>query len=196
MWVTKSQATLESDCHSTNHFLSVNLWCKDLVPQKRGKIKCSECVECFGHWTVFMCWTESGLCTREYGWLRADPHWHQTVTPQISSLVLISDAKTWSHKKEEKELQWVSWIFWPLDCLYMLNREWTLYKRIWVTKSQPTLASDCHSTNLFSSLNLWCKDLVPQKRGKGIAVSDLNILATELSLYAEQRVDFVKEFAY
>ena len=32
----------------------------------------------------------------------------QTVTQQISSLVLICDAKTWSHKKEEKELQWVS----------------------------------------------------------------------------------------
>ena len=209
---------------------------------------------------MFIHLTESGLCTRECGWLRAKPPWSQTVTQQItslvlicdaktwshkkeeklnavsvlnvlatglslcaeqrvdfvqelwvtvelihkgvsftqqiSSLVLICDAKTWSHKKEEKELQWVSWIFWPLDCLYMLNREWTLYKRIWVTKSQPTLASDCHSTNLFSSLNLWCKDLVPQKRGKGIAVSDLNILATELSLYAEQRVDFVKEFAY
>ena len=32
----------------------------------------------------------------------------QTVTQQISSLVLICDAKTWSHKKEGKELQWVS----------------------------------------------------------------------------------------
>ena len=128
MWVTKSQATLESDCHSTNHFLSVNLWCKDLVPQKRGKIKCSECVECFGHWTVFMCWTESGLCTRVMGDFRADPQ-----------------------------------------------------------------RSQFHPTNLFLSLNLWCKDLVPQKRGKGIAVSELNILATELSLFAEQRVDFVQE---
>ena len=48
-------------------------------------------------------------------------------------------------------------------------------------------------TNLFHSLNLWCKDLVPQKRGKGIAVSELNVSATGLSLYAEQRVDFVQE---
>ena len=120
MWVTKSQATLESDCHSTNLFLSVHLWCR-LGPTKKRKRNCSEWVEYFGHWTVFICWTESGLCTREYGWLRANPHWHQTVTQQ----------------------------------------------------------------NLFASLNLWCKDLVPQKRGKGIAVSDLNVLATGLSLYTE-----------
>ena len=49
------------------------------------------------------------------------------------------------------------------------------------------------SPNKSLSLNLWCKDLVPQKRGKGIAVSELNVLATGLSLYAEQRVDFVQE---
>lgn len=46
----------------------------------------------------------------------------------------------------------------------------------------------------FLSLNLWCKDLVPQKRGKGIVVSKFNVLATGLSLDAEQRVDFVKMF--
>ena len=128
--------------------------------------------------------------------------------------------------------------FWPLNCLYVLNREWTLHKR-WVIITQqifslvvicdaktrfyrkkgignvvsvwnvsvtglslyaeqkvdfiqemfdlrwPLKESDCHPTNLFSSLNLWCKDLVPQKRGKGIAVSDLNVLATGLSLYTE-----------
>ena len=90
-------------------------------------------------------------------------------------------------------MQWVCKKFQPVDCVHMLNREWTLYKRLWVTKSQATLESDCHSTNLFLSVNLWCKDLVPQKRGKGIAVSELNILATELSLFAEQRVDFVQE---
>ena len=62
-------------------------------------------------------------------------------TQQISSLALICDAKTWSHKKKEKEKQWVCWLFRPLDCLYALNREWTLYKR-WVTKSwSPTKES-------------------------------------------------------
>ena len=166
-------------------------------------------------------------------------------TQQISSLVSICDAKAWSHKKEEKEKLWVCWMFWPLDCLYMLNRGWTLYKR-WVTKSWlstrsqfhstncPTkkkkrkcnecakffgnwtvfmrwaesglctrhggLRADAlrsqthsHSTNLFLSLSLWCKDLVPQKRRKGKAVSVLNVSATGLSLCAEQRVDFVWE---
>ena len=41
------------------------------------------------------------------------------------------------------------------------------------------------------SLNLGCKDLVPQKGEKGKAVSVLIVLATGLSLCAEQRVDFV-----
>ena len=77
----------------------LNLWCKDLVPQKRMKRICSECVDCFGHWAVFMCWTESGLCTRD-GWQRADH---------------------------------------PQRCQF-------------------------HPTNLFLSLNLWCKDLVPLKK--------------------------------
>ena len=44
-------------------------------------------------------------------------------------------------KKNEKDMQWVCWLFWPLGCLYVLNREWTLYKR-WVTKSwSPTKVS-------------------------------------------------------
>ena len=81
-------------------------------------------------------------------------------------------------------------MFWPLDCLYMLNRGWTLYKR-WVTKSWLSTRSQFHSTNFFLSLNLWCKDLVPQKRRKGSAMSVLNFLATGLSLCAEQREDFV-----
>ena len=42
-------------------------------------------------------------------------------------------------------------------------------------------------------LNLWCKDLVPQKRGKGNAVSVSSVSAAGLALYAEQRVDFVQE---
>ena len=113
--------------HPTNLFLSLNLWCKDLAQQKKRKSIWSGCVECFGHWTVFMCWTESGLCTRD-GWLKADPQ-----------------------------------------------------------------RSQFHPTNLFLSLNLWCKDLVPKKKGKGNAVSVLIVLATGLSLCAEQRVDFVQE---
>ena len=98
-----------------------------LGPIKNRKSKWSGCVECFGHWTVFMCWTESGLCTRD-GWLKADPQ-----------------------------------------------------------------RSQFHPTNLFLSLNLGCKDLVPQKGGKEKAVSVLIVLATGLSLCAEQRVDFVQE---
>ena len=86
-------------------------------------------------------------------------------TQQISSLVSICDAKAWSHKKEEKEKLWVCWMFWPLDCLYVLNRGWTLYKG-WVTKSWLSTRSQFHSTNFFLSLNLWCKDFVPKKKEK------------------------------
>ena len=111
----------QTHCHPTNLFLSLLLRCKDLVPQKRGKVNAVS-VECFGHWTVLMRWTVNGLCTRVWVTLELI-HKGVSFTQQISSLVLICDAKTWSHKKEEKEKQWVCWMFWPLDCLYALNRE-------------------------------------------------------------------------
>ena len=44
------------------------------------------------------------------------------VTQNISSLVLICDAKTWSLKERIK-------LFWTMDCLYVLIRCLTLYKR-------------------------------------------------------------------
>ena len=49
--------------------------------------------------------------------------------------------------------------------------------------------SQFYSTTLTQQI----KGLVPQKRGKGKAVSVLNVLVTGLSLYAKQRVDFVQE---
>ena len=58
-WSVKADHPQKSQFHPTNLFLSLNLWCKDLVPQK----------------------------------------------------------------EKEKEKQWVCWLFWPLDCLYALNRE-------------------------------------------------------------------------
>ena len=70
-WSVRADHPQRSQFDPTNLFLSLNLWCKDLVPQKKRKRKSSECVDCFGHWAVFMHWTESGLCTRD-GWLRAD----------------------------------------------------------------------------------------------------------------------------
>ena len=150
-----------SQFHPTNLFLSLNLWCKDLVPKKR-KRKCSECVDCFGHWTVFMRWTESGLCTRD-GWLRADPQ-RVSFTQQISSLVSICDAKTWSHKKEEKKKQWVCWLFWPLDCLFALNRGWLCTRDGWLRIDRQQ--GQFHPTNLLLGLNLWCKDLSYKKEEK------------------------------
>ena len=163
-----------------------------LGPTKKRKRKSSECVECFGHWTVFMRWTVSGLCTELWVTLELI-HKGVSFTQQISSLVLICDAKTWSHKKEEKEMQWVCQVFRPLDCLYTLNREWTLYKR-WVTKSWHSKESDCHPKNPFLSLKSVMKRLGPPKEEeKELQWVSLNVLATGLSLCAEQKVDFVQE---
>ena len=134
-WVTKSWHSKESDCHPKNLFLSLKSVMQRLGPIEKRKRNCSEWVECFGHWTVLMRWTEGGLCTRDR-WLKAEPRRSQNITQQISSLVLICDAKIWSHKKEEKEMYWACQMFWPLDCLFTLNRERTLYKR-WLTKDDP-----------------------------------------------------------
>ena len=85
-------------------------------------------------------------------------------TQQISSLVSICDAKTWSHKKEEKEKQWVCWLFWPLDCLYALNRGRLCTRDGWL-RTDPQ-QGQFHPTNLFLGLNLWCKDLSYKKEEK------------------------------
>ena len=128
-WVTKSWCSKESDCHPKNPFLSLKSVMQRLgPPQRRGKgIAVSE-FKCFGHWTVFMRWTEGELCARD-GWLKADPKRSQTITQQISSLVLICDAKTRFHRK----------------------------------------------------------------KGRRNVASVWNVSATGLSLYAEQRVDFIQE---
>ena len=92
---------------------------------------------------------------QEMGVIQLTHKW-VSFTQQISSLVLICDAKTWSHKKEEKEKQWVCWLFWPLDCLYALNREWTLYKR-WVTDQWRLIThKGVRFTQQISSLALIC----------------------------------------
>ena len=133
-------------------------------------------------WTLY-----KRLLTKSWSTLESDYH------QQISSIVLICDAKTWSHKKEEKELQWVSLMFWALDCLNALNRGWTLYKR-WVTKSWHSKESDCHPKNPFLSLKSVMQRLGPLKEEeKKLQWVSLNVLATRLFLCAEQRVDFAQE---
>ena len=133
-------------------------------PTKKRKRICSDCIDCFGHRTDFMCWTESGLFTRD-GWIRTDSQRSQ-FHPTNLFLSLSLWCKDLVHQKEKKEKQWVCWLFWPLYCLYALNREWTLYKR-WVNKNWPTKGSVSPNKSLPWS-HLWCKDLVPQKKRKRI----------------------------
>ena len=70
--------------------------------QKKRKRKCSECVD-FGHWTVFMRWTKSGLCVRD-GWLRADPQKSQSYPTNLPLSLYLLDAYTWSHKKRKENV--------------------------------------------------------------------------------------------
>ena len=138
-------------------------------PPKKGK-------NCFGYWTVFMRWSGVWLCTRD-GRLKTDPLTRVGVTLYNSSLVLICDAKTWSPKKRK-------------NCF----RNWTVFMRwsdVWLCTRDGWINADSlrswfHPTRLFLSLGLWCKDLVPRKRGK--TDSD-----TGLSLCADQMFDFVQK---
>ena len=84
-----------------------------LGPTKNRKRKCSECVECFSHWTVFMHWTESGLCTRHEGFKELT---HKGVSSTQKNLFL--SLNLWCKKlvPQKKEMQWVCWKFWLLDC--------------------------------------------------------------------------------
>ena len=163
-----------------------------LGPTKKRKRKSCECVECFSHWTVFMCWTESGLCTRDGG-LRADALRSQThCHPTNLFLSLLLRCKDLVPQKRGK-VNAVS-----VECFghWTVLMRWTvngLCKRVMGDFGADPQRSQFHPIKLFLSLNLWCKDLVPQKRGKVNAVSVLNVLATGLSLCAEQRVDFVQE---
>ena len=93
-------------------------------------------------------------------------------------------------------MQWVCWVFWPLDCLNVLNREWTLYKSKGTNSWSST--KGVSFTQQISSLVLICeaKTWSPKKKGKGNAVSVLSISVTGLSLCVEQRVDFVQEMVY
>ena len=100
-----------SQFHPTNLFLSLNLWCKDLVPQKNRKRKCSECVECFSHWTVFMHWTESGLWHEGFKELT-----HKGVSSTQKNLFLSLNLWCKNLVPQKKEMQWVCWKFWLLDC--------------------------------------------------------------------------------
>ena len=119
-WSVKADHPQRSPFHPTNLFLSLNLWCKDLVPQKKRKRKSSECVDCFGHWTVFMHWTESGLCTRDW-WLRADHPQRSQCHPTNLFLSLNLCCKDLvlqeQKKKKKKEKQWV------FDCF----GHWTVF---------------------------------------------------------------------
>ena len=98
------------------------------------------------------------------------------VTQQIPSLVLICDAKTWSLENRNKTVSDTGLSLctdWVLDFVQEMGDLKLTLKGVGVTPK-----------NLFLSLDLWCKDLVPQKR------EDKTILDSGLSLCADWVFDF------
>ena len=103
-------------CHPKNLFLSLDLWCKDLVLKKR--------IILFQPLNCLMRWSGVWLCTRD-GRLNADPLRGQCHPNNLFlSLDLWCEDLVWGKKKEK--------LFWSLDCLYALIRCLTLYRR-WET---------------------------------------------------------------
>ena len=138
---------------------------------------------CFGKWTVLLCWTDLELCTRD-GWPIADLWW-RLLHPQ--SLFYSCDHRKKEKKKKEGERR--AWkLFWKLDCLAMMNRSWTMQKR-WVTDSWPVMAS---ASPLKSLPQLWSsmRRLGPPKNKEK---SVKTVLETGLSCCDEQILNCAKE---
>ena len=77
-----------------------------------------------------------------------------------SSSVMIRDAMTWSTEKKKRSV-WK--LFWKPDCLAVLNRSWTVYKR-WVTNSWATKELASCIQSLPQSWSGMLSDLVHQKQ--------------------------------
>ena len=63
--------------------------------------------------------------------------------------------------------KWMWKLFWKLDCLTVLNRSWTVYKR-WVTSSWATKESASCIQSLPQSWSGMLSDLVHQKTKRGV----------------------------
>ena len=68
-------------------------------------------------------------------------------------------------QKKKKRSVWK--LFWKLDCLVVLNRSWTVYKR-WVTSSWSTKESASCIQSLPQSWSGMLSDLVHQKTKRGV----------------------------
>ena len=131
--------------HPTSLFLSLDLWSKDwsIITIVRDK------KTCLGKRTVYMAWTDLGLCTRD-GWIRADPQ-RSRFHPTNLFLSLDLWSKDWSIVKIKKIACFGNWTV----CM-----RWTdlgLCTRDGWVRADPQ-RSRFHPTNLFLSLDLWSKD--------------------------------------
>ena len=170
-------------CHPKNLFLSLDLWCKDLVPKKRIKLFWTldcfyvaiRCLTLYKRWET-KCWVLKGsVC-----------------------LVLICDAKTWSYKKGktvwDNELSLYAKRKFDFVLTLTLNCDaktrspkkkinWfghgTVLIRLWGVKlcrderlKADPLVGRCHPNNILLSRDHLCKDLLPRKKARGKTLSD------------------------
>ena len=124
------------------------------------KEKREECENCFGNWTVLLCWTDLELCIRD-GWLIADLQWGQ-LHPESLFLSLDLWYIDLVHQKTKRR-EWK--LFWKLDCLIALNRSWIVYKR-WVTDSWPVMESASPVKSLPYSWSETLRPGLPKKKKK------------------------------
>ena len=164
-------------CHLNNLFLSLDLWCKDLVLKKRIKLFWTldclyvpiRCLTLYKRWET-KCWVLKGsVC-----------------------LVLICDAKTWSYKKGktvwDNELSLYAKRKFDFVLTLTLNCDaktrspkkkinwfghWTVLIRLWGVKlcrdgrpKADSLVGRCHPNKILLSRDYLCKDLLPRKKSE------------------------------
>ena len=166
-----------SQFHPTNLFLSFNLWCKDLVPQKRGKGKAVSVLIVLATGLSF-CAEQGRLCTRD-GWLRIDPQQGQ-FHPTNLFLGLNLWCKDLSYKKEKKGNE-VSVLNVSATGLSLCTEQRVDF--VWEMGDWELTLNAVSFTQQISFLVLICDAKTwSLKKEKGNEVSVLNVLATGPSL--------------
>ena len=134
-----------------------------------------ECENSFGNWTVLLYWMDPDLCIRD-GWWTADPQCGVGLTHEVSSSVLICDAKTWSTEKTMRRV-WKLFQNWTVSAL---NGSWTVYQRRDVNSWPDLVHQKVKRESCFGNLDvlLWWMDLKQSTReGWLIAYPQYNMLA-------------------
>ena len=159
-------------------FLSLDLWCKDLVPKKENKTVSDN--------GLSLCADQMFDFVQKMGDLRLALSRAGTITRNISLSQSWSVMQRFVPQKENKAV----WDNGP--SLYADQMHVWLCTRDGRLKAGPLKGKYFHQKHLFFSLNLWCKDFVPppppKKKKKKKKKKKLWTV-----LYADRVFDFVQE---